>query len=498
MTRLAACAILAAAVLAAGSARAGEQVMAEFKNARAVSPAALPNVRDKGVVAEFLDPGDTGLGKSVSYLLWREVLTAISDQAGAGVIVAEAPPGERLVDRIAQDYHEAALRIAANQQARFALWGAVDAEGDRLLVDTYVSLVTGGSASDLRLRLGAHVSGPPPEARKVDEEASKFEARLARSRFGLATVDVARSELFDRPLIAEGTLVVRERPAADAPELLRAAPGSLLHAVDMKGSWFEVSLPDGRRGYLPAGRQEGSQGTAMALRVPPKWVEADATAVSLRHGPGRETVLVGRQDLHGRFRVLDMRYRSGDGLWYRIVVEEKKGADAWVAASSVRPRFSMPAVHLMAGLYRYHAGRLADAAAEFQRFLDSPGVAESAANRAAVLQLLGASLLPDPGQTKPAWQAFTKAIELTPYDPEVYMVRSVACVGLGRAETALDDVGKALELDARNPRARAFAWSIAQVAEGQAHPLLQEMSHLSSQRVRAAELVRRYGIQRPD
>jgi hypothetical protein len=497
MRRHVACAALAALV-AAGRAGAGEVVQAvEFKNARAVTPLALADVREKGVVAEFLDPGDTGLGKSVSALLWREVLTAISDQAGAGVVLAEAPAGERLVDMIAQDYHEAALRIAAGQQARFALWGALDAEGDRLFVDTYVSLVTGGSASDLRLRLGAPVAARPDVARKIDEEASRFEARLARSRFGLATVEVARSELFDRPLIAEGTLVVRGRPDADAPVLLRAPIGTVLHAVDMKGSWFEVRMPGGRPGYLSAGRQESSPGSVMSLRVPPKWVEADASAVSLRHGPGRKTVLVGRQDLRGRFRVLDMRDRS-DGLWYRIVVDETKGADAWVAASSVRPRFSLPAVHLIAGLYRYDAGRLGDAAAEFQRFLDSPGVTESAANRAAVEQLLGASLLPDLSQTNLAWQAFTAAIDLTPYDPDVYMVRSVACVGLGRAETAVDDVGKALELDPRNPRARAFAWSMAEVAEGRAHPFLEQVSRLAGQRARAAELVRRYGITRPD
>jgi hypothetical protein len=152
MRRHAACLIVAVLSLAAGGAGAGEQVMAEFKNARAVTPAVLRNVRDKGVVAEFLDHGGTGVGKSVSYLLWREVLTAISDQAGAGVIVAEAPPGERLVDLIEQDYHEAALRIAANQQARLALWGAVDAEGDRLFVDTYLTVLTGGRATDLRLR----------------------------------------------------------------------------------------------------------------------------------------------------------------------------------------------------------------------------------------------------------------------------------------------------------------------------------------------------------
>jgi tetratricopeptide (TPR) repeat protein len=458
----------------------------------------LPNVRDKGVVAEFLDPGDTGLGKSVSDLLWREVLTAISDQAGAGVIVAEAPPGERLVDMLAQDYHEAALRIAANQEARLALWGAVDTEGDRLFVDTYVTVLTAGRASDLSLRLGVQVEAPTAEVKKVvEEEASVFEARLARPRFGLATVEVARSELFDRPLIAEGTLVVRARPAADALQVLRAAPGSVLHAVDMEGGWFKLRLPDGRPGYLPAGRQEGSTGTLVALRVPPKWVEADAAGVSLRGGPGLDAPAAGRRDLRGRFRVLDMRYRSGQGLWYRIALDGA-GHDAWVAGSVVRPRFSMPVVHLMAGLYRYHAGRFADAAAEFKRFLDTPGVAESPVNRAAVEQLLGASLLSDRGQTTPAWQAFTRAIGLTPYDPDVYMVRSVACVGLGRAETALEDVTRALDLDPRNARARAFAWFIAEVAEGRAHPLFQNLTKLPSQRARAEELVRRYDIQRPE
>lgn len=497
MRRCAACVIVALLGLVARRAGAGEQVMAEFKNARAVTPEVLRNVRDKGVVTEFLDPGDTGLGKSVSYLLWREVLTAISDQSGAGVVMGEAPPGERLVDLIGQDYHEAALRIAAHQKARLALWGAVDAEGDRLFVDTYVSVLTGGRASDLRLRLGARAPGAPAEdARKIQEAASVFEARLARPLFGLATVETKRAELFERPLIAEGALVLRERPAADAPVLLRVAPGTVLQAVDMEGGWFKVRRADGRHAYLPAGRQEGPTGTLVALRVPPKWVEARATGVVLRGGPGRDTPNLGTRDLRGRFRVLDMRYRPGHGLWYRIALGEG-GGYGWVAGSAVRPRFSLPAVHLVAGLYRYYAERFADAAAEFQQFLDTPAVTESPVNQSAAQQLLGASLLPA-GQTAPAWQAFTKAIELTPFDPDVYMVRSVACVGLGRAETALDDVSKALELDPRNARARAFAWSIAEVADGRAHPLLREMSRLGAQRARSAEIVRRYGIVRPD
>lgn len=79
----------------AGLAHGGAEVMPEFFDERARTPEVLRHVPLKATVAEFLDPGDTGLGKSLGYLLWRETLTAISDQRGAGLIVAEAPPGKR-------------------------------------------------------------------------------------------------------------------------------------------------------------------------------------------------------------------------------------------------------------------------------------------------------------------------------------------------------------------------------------------------------------------
>ena len=80
---------------------AGEQITAEFKDKRAVSPEALRQVPLKSVVAEFLDPGDTGLGKSLSYLLWRETLTAISDQAGAGRTTTRQRCGSRRTSALA-------------------------------------------------------------------------------------------------------------------------------------------------------------------------------------------------------------------------------------------------------------------------------------------------------------------------------------------------------------------------------------------------------------
>ena len=469
---------------------AGEQIMAEFKDKRAVSPEALRQVPLKSVVTEFLDPGDTGLGKSLSYLLWRETLTAISDQAGAGVIVAEAPAGERLVDLLQQDYHTAALRIATNQRARLALWGAVDAERDRLFVDTYLTVLTAEGASDLRLKLAARTMEPGDAQRQIDKATSAFEARLGRSRFGLATVETTREELFARPLVLERAATLRERPVFDAPVLARVPAGSVLQSVDMDGAWFVVRLDDGRRGYLPAGRQEGSTGTLMALTLPPKYVDAAATAVTLRTGPGKQQPVARTRDLRGRFRVLDMRYKPQQGLWYRIALEQ---GSAWVPAYQVRPRFSLPAVHLLAGFYRYYAERFADAAGEFESFLTGLPASESAANRATALQLLGASRLVS-GDKSAAWKALTQSIETTPYDPDAYMTRSIACVGLGRPDTALDDVSKALELDPRNQQARSFALAIWEVAERRTAHELTNLSRLDTQRARSAELLRRYGI----
>jgi len=489
--RLARAAALASlGLLVARPLAAGEQITAEFKDKRAVSPEALRQVPLKSVVTEFLDPGDTGLGKSLGYLLWRETLTAISDQAGAGVIVAEAPPGERLVDLLQQDYHAAALRIATNQRARLALWGAVDAERDRLFVDTYLSVLTAGGASDLRLTLGARAMGPAEHQREIDKATSAFEARLGRSRFGLATIETTREELFARPLVFERAATLRERPSFDAPVLVRVPPGSVLQSVDMDGAWFVVRLDDGRRGYLPAGRQEGSTGTLVALSLPPKYVDAALSAVTLRTGPGRQQPVARTRDLRGRFRVLDMRYRPQQGLWYKIALEQGSG---WLPGFQVRPRFSMPAVHLLAGFYRYYAGRFADAAGEFESFLTGVPASESAANRATALQLLGASRLVS-GDRSAAWKALTQSIETTPYDPDAYMTRSIACVGMGRPDTALDDVTKALELDPRNRQARSFALAIQVVAERRSSHELTNLSRLDTQRARAAELVRRYGI----
>ena len=159
MRRLASLLALATLLLAPAVAFGGDIV--GFQPGRPAAPV-LPHTKLRAVVAEFLDPGNTGLGKSLAWLLWREILTAIADQAGAGVILARAPGGTRLVDLLQERYHESALEAAKGQAARMALWGVVEEEGGRLFVGTYLSILPDARNAELMLRLvtpGAVING---------------------------------------------------------------------------------------------------------------------------------------------------------------------------------------------------------------------------------------------------------------------------------------------------------------------------------------------------
>ena len=172
-----ACAVLLVALAGLSvSAQAGEIIRFEA-GPQARTDVVLANVPVKALVTEFLDPGDSGAGKSVGYLVWREILTAISDQAGAGVILARAPGDQRLTDLLEQAYHDAAVRIAREQSASMVVWGAVNATSDSITVSTYLSLLPEAAGLALKLRL----SGIPPLP-------PGLEAEIARTNFNFPPV----------------------------------------------------------------------------------------------------------------------------------------------------------------------------------------------------------------------------------------------------------------------------------------------------------------------
>lgn len=435
-------ACLAGAVLGT-AARAGD-IVTSFVPGQGPGREVLAHVEVKGLAAEFLDPEGTRLGKALGYLLWREVLTAISDQAGAGVILARPPGTVALTDLLLRDYHRAAVEIARSQHARMALWGLVQEAGGQVYVTSYLTLLPEAIGADLQLSLTlGRGEGPLPG----------FTAELPRSRYNFETVVTSRERLFRRPVVTRSAAPVIAEPAPGARVVGRAAAGQVLPADGMEGAWFRVRLPDGAVGWVENGQVD----------VPPAEVRVDRDAVNVRAAPATGAVVETRR-LRGTYRVLDLRYVAGSGSWYRL---DLGGRSGWVAAWLVEPRFSLPAVSFMAGLYRYQRRNFPEAAKAFEGFLRQAGERESAANLSAAHQFVGASLLNQQGQgNRAALEAMDRAAALTPYDPAVFNLRALTRLGVGAGlGGTVEDVSRALELDRTNVRSRTLLTALDRLAD---------------------------------
>jgi hypothetical protein len=404
------------------------------------STAVLQHTKLRAVIAEFLAPANTGIGKSLGYLVWREILTAISDQAGAGVILAHTPGSSRLVDLLQENYHEAALKVAREQTARMALWGAVLEENGHVLTSVYLSILPEAQDTELMLRI---VSEPPLG---VD-----LAAEIPRTRFNFPIVETRRELLFKRRVVARKNAVVRAIPAANGRSLAQPVAGTVLDTEDMEQGWFKLRLTDRSTGYI----------NSSAVDVPPPRVEVTVNNVELRASPSPRAVGT-RVNLSGSYPVLNMRYIGGSGLWYEI---DASSAHGWLPAGLVRPRFSLPAVHFVAGLYRYQLGRYDDAQREFTQYLGASSVEADNTSLATAYQLLGASQLAGINLLKSmahknldkSIDAFSRAVDLTPYDPAAYNLRALSLLmRRGRLREALSDLEKAIKLDPDNARARTL------------------------------------------
>jgi hypothetical protein len=440
MRRLIVCILMLACIHVLGSAQAGEIIRFEA-GAQASTERVLTHVPVKALVAEFLDPGDTGIGKSVGYLVWREILTAISDQSGAGVILARAPGEQRLTDMLEHSYHSAAVKIAREQKASMVLWGAVSTPGNELYLSTYLSLLPEVAQLQLKLRLTGEPRLPPG-----------LEAEITRTNFNFPLVEMTRAKLFNRRIVTRAPVALRARANGSAAVVMEVPRATALEAVDMDKGWFKVRLKDGRFAYLDNS----------AVDVPPSTVEADGVKSSLYGVPGGQRI--NRAMRRGSYAVLDMRYVQRKGIWYQLEVDGKRG---WISATAVRPRFSLPIVHFVAGLYRYQFKRYDDAQAEFSQYLSAPNSAADNPCLATAYQLLGASALlskptvfdTDPSVTK----YFSNAVNATPYDSNAYSLRALSTLAIARdGGKAVADLDKAMKLDPMNISAFRIADTIRQ------------------------------------
>jgi len=436
--------VLAALLLASVSltpcTHAGEIIRFQA-GAQAHTDVVLAHVPVKALVAEFLDPGDTGTGKSLSYLVWREILTAISDQAGAGVILARAPGEERITDMLEKDYHGAAVRIAKEQKASMAVWGAVNTAGGDLFVNTYLSLLPETADTQLKLTLSGEPSLPPG-----------LQAKIMRTNYNFPLVETPRARLFERRIVTRKQVTLRATADPSAQVVATLSKDKALDAVDMDKGWFKVRLANGQVGYLDNS----------VVDVPPRTIEATLVSTTLKATPGGQHVR--NVTLNGPYRVLDMRYEAKTGLWYELEVDKVHG---WVPAHLVRARFSLPIVHFVAGLYRYQFKRYEDARREFAQYVSALNFVNDNPSLASAYQLLGASTMLTKNTVfetdDSVLEYFSKAVNATPYDPSAYSLRALAALAVQRkAETALKDLEQALSLDPTDPIATRITDTIRQ------------------------------------
>lgn len=195
------------------------------------------------LVAEFLDPGDTGIGESLSYLVWRELLAAIGNQTGKSVILLN-PAEEPLLEELHQGRHETALDIAQKYRASMVLWGDVKVRtsgaGSRVIVSSFLTLNPEAYNRDLLLNMTV----------KSEKKDYQFQEIISKSRFNFKRFDMRSEEVFARQLITRIPAILCAQPDAAAPVVQRLSAGILLSAKDMHGTWFEVQGPEGSVAYI--------------------------------------------------------------------------------------------------------------------------------------------------------------------------------------------------------------------------------------------------------
>jgi tetratricopeptide (TPR) repeat protein len=450
--------LLATALALPGPATAGGMVVSSFTDPAALKALreVLPHLTNKVLVAEFLDRGDTDLGKGLAFLLWGEMLTAVSDQAGVGAVVARLPDQQRLVAVEQGTYHEAVADLARGQNTWLALWGLVEVRGDAAFVTTYLSVLP-----------EVQQARPLFQVQGAEGPAVAWTARMPQTLYPFRLVRVPLEQLFHRAVVTRRHVTVRAAPSADAAVIEELGPGVALTMTDMHGTWLEVNTPSGRHGHV---HMEENR----PVELPPPTVAVYRRSINVRETPNG--ALLTRTDLDGEFRVLDRRYLPGSGLWYRL---DLGGRTGWIAAFLAEERFLLPAVDFTAGVLRFQAGNFTGARTHFRRFVhrypDERNVTLAAAH-----QYLGASYLnarhPEP---EAAIDALSAAVRITPFSSDALKTRAVANVGLAMTEdrppipvleaaptAAVADLRDAIRLNPYDPQAWAMVDTLDAAAAG--------------------------------
>lgn len=422
----------------------------------------LQHVEFKSVVTEFVDPQNTGIGHSLSRLMWRQVLQSISNLSGAGVILAhdrqnimaERLAGRDYLDYLQSDYHEAAMAVAQFLEAQMSIWGVVLEDGGTVYFEPFVTLLPVDKDPWTILRLATE-----------SVQGEGLRAVIPHRRLGFAPTIATRKKLFagsylTRCALSAGCpegIALRAGPSNDARVVGRFLVGVEIRAHDMIEQWLEVETQDGQRAFV----------NIYYLEMTPRVVTfaRPTSDVNVHTAPGLDAPSIGKDNFRGDYRVLAVRRHASGEFWYRI---KSKRYEGWIAGRLVIPNWSFPVVHFIAGLYRYGRGDFKMAIYEFQLFV-ARAENEDNVTLAAAYQFLAASRIAYRSafgqEFKLVLEDLDRAVNFTPFDSSAYTLRAVVKIGVGeRIDPALKDISKALELNPRDFDARRLLNDLADAA----------------------------------
>jgi tetratricopeptide (TPR) repeat protein len=228
---------------------------------------------------------------------------------------------------------------------------------------------------------------------------------------------------------------------------------------NMHEQWVEIERPGAGTGYV----------NVYHLEMVAPAVHVLAQSVRLRVGTTRQSAYVQTSArAGGTYETRGVR-RAADGrFWYQV---EVSGVRGWLPPETLQRDYGFPAVHFVAGVFRYARKDYPRAIQEFQRFIERGKDSEDNVTLAAAYQYLAASKVAAAGingigAARDAMQDVRNALQHTPYDPNAYALSSVIQLGsLSNPEAAIHDLGQSLTLDAENPTAKTLLRSLSSVAD---------------------------------
>jgi len=414
--------------------------------------ATMGHYKTRAVILDFVDPQATMMGGTLSRLLWRETIYAISDMSSTAIVHAPTvDPGseQEIEDKLGDSttallgtrLHGAAIDIAEVLKAQMAIWGAVVENGDQSIVYSFLSVRPNYPNGIGSLTVGVN-----------QDSGTKLVASLSQSDFNFEPMSIRKEDFFQQKVRVRcnlgggckaGVFTLAE-PRDGAPKVGAVSEGQLLSVVDLSGKWLGIKGDNGRVSYLNIYHAD----------IAPPRLFVRAEGAMLRARPGGE--LEPARAAMGKYDVAEM-VRVGptklEHRWYRIKAD---GVDGWVDEKDIDLLYRFSATHFVAGLFRYRAGQFSRAEREFTHFLEALPPGSDGVLRSTVLQLLAACRIDKTGleRSKLTLRLLDAAALLTPFDPAIFNIRAIVDVhGSKDLTAATHDLGFSVKLEDENPDA---------------------------------------------